>query len=337
MKRRQFKWKWITCLCLSGALSVQLLAKDDDNADNEAREISQAEAQAQNAVDVMAIEIETAARVLSELEAEAMADLVRHQMGVIFDPERIAPAINYIFDAISPKLSSSFDSSSYLLGIEFELEDQQLLVKSLNDDSPLKSNGLLTGDVIVRVNGGTQELQTTDNFGTTLTAVPEYVTTVPEYMLNQIISSSQPLMLKVSRDDEIVVLEVPTNQETWNDYFHFRQSNLAHSPYSIPLNRYFAREVEQTRLVLMEIENDLGQYFDVEFGVLVLQAPERSLLKPGDILLEIGDQKIRAISHVRKSLRNHSEQVEARVKRRSKNLQIQADLTRLIIREVEEE
>lgn len=325
MKRRQFKWKWITCLCLLGALSVQLLAKDDDDI---AREISQAEAEVQNAVDVTATEIETAARVLSELEAEAMADLVRHQMGVIFDPERIAPAINYIFDAISPKLSSSFDSSSYFLGIEFELKDQQLSVKSLNDDSPLKSNGLLTGDVIVSVKGGTDELQTTDNYGTT-------VTNVPEYMLNQIIWSSQPLMLTVSREDEIVELEVPTNQETWHDYF--RQSNLGNTPYGIPINRFFAREVEQTRLVLMEIENDLGQYFDVEFGVLVLQAPERSLLKPGDILLEIGDQKIRAISHVRKSLRNQSEQVEARVKRRSKNLQVQADLSRLIIREVEEE
>ena len=329
MKRRQFMWKWITCLCLLGTLSVQLSAKDDDNANNEAREISQAEAEVQNAVDVTATEIETAARVLSELEAEAMADLVRHQMGVIFDPERIAPAINYIFDSISPRLSSSFDSSSYFLGIEFELKDQQLSVKSLNDDSPLKSNGLLTGDVIVSVNGGTQELQTTDYFGTT-------VTNVPEYMLNQIIWSSQPLMLKVSRDDEIIELEVPTNQETWHDYF--LQTSVGQRPtHGMSLNRVFAREVEQTRLVLMEIENDLGQYFDVEFGVLVLQAPERSLLKPGDILLEIGDQKIRAISHVRKSLRNQSEQVETRVKRRSKNIQVQADLSRLIIREVEEE
>ncbi|MDE0645988.1 MAG: PDZ domain-containing protein [Gammaproteobacteria bacterium] len=320
MKRRQFKW--ITSLCLLGVLSVQLLAKDDDNADNEARENSQAEVL--NGVDVMTTEIENAARVLSELESEAMADFISHQMGIIFDPERIAPAIHYLFDTIGQTQSWLFDSSSTLLGIEFELNDQQLSVKSLNDDSPFKSNGLRTGDVIVSVNG---------------TQVPSdnLRTTFPEFMVNQIAVSSQPLMLKISRDDEIVELEVPTNQETWQDYFY--QSTLVQTPndQNLPLNRFFAREVQQSRLVLMEIESDLGQYFDVEFGVLVLQAPERSLLKPGDILLEVEDQKIRAISHVRKSLRDRNEKVEARVKRRSKNIQIQSDLTGMIIREIEEE
>lgn len=324
MKRRQFKW--ITSLCLLGVLSVQLLAKDDDNADNEARENSQAEVL--NGVDVMTTEIENAARVLSELESEAMADFVSHQMGIIFDPERIAPAIHYLFDTIGQTQSWFFDSSSTLLGIEFELNDQQLSVKSLNDDSPFKSNGLRTGDVIVSVNG-TQVPQPADKLGTTF----------PEFMVNQIAVSSQPLMLKISRDDEIVELEVPTNQETWQDYFY--QSTVVQPPNGqyqyLPLNRFFAREVQQSRLVLMEIESDLGQYFDVEFGVLVLQAPERSLLKPGDILLEVEDQKIRAISHVRKSLRDRNEKVEARVKRRSKNIQIQADLTGMIIREIEEE
>ena len=272
----------------------------------------------------MTTEIETAARVLSELESEAMADFVSHQMGIIFDPERIAPAIHYLFDTIGQTQSWFFDSSSTLLGIEFELNDQQLSVKSLNDDSPFKSNGLRTGDVIVSVNG---------------TQVPSdnLRTTFPEFMVNQIAVSSQPLMLKISRDDEIVELEVPTNQETWQDYFY--QSTLVQTPndQNLPLNRFFAREVRQSRLVLMEIESDLGQYFDVEFGVLVLQAPERSLLKPGDILLEVEDQKIRAISHVRKSLRDRNEKVEARVKRRSKNIQIQSDLTGMIIREIEEE
>lgn len=324
MKRRQFKW--ITSLCLLGVLSVQLLAKDDDNANNEARENSQAEVL--NGVDMMTTEIEDTARVLSELEAEAMADFVR-QMGIIFDPERIAPAIHYLFDTIGQTQSWLFDSSSTLLGIEFEFNDQQLSVKSLNDDSPFKSNGLRTGDVIVSVNG-TQVPQPADKLGTTF----------PEFMVNQIAVSSQPLMLKISRDDEIVELEVPTNQETWQDYFY--QSTLVQTPndqslHLLPLNRFFAREVQQSRLVLMEIESDLGQYFDVEFGVLVLQAPERSLLKPGDVLLEVEDQKIRAISHVRNSLRDRNEKVEARVKRRSKNIQIQADLTGMIIREIEEE
>ncbi len=332
MKRRQFKWKSITCLCLLGALSVQLLAKDDDN---EARENSQAEVL--NGVDVTTTEIENAARVLSELEAEAMADFVNQalgltidQMGFILDPERIAPAIHYLFDSVAPL----FDRVVLNLGVEFEYVDLQLKVKTLHDDSPFKDSDLREGDVIVSINGSLVPTQQ-DDFARF---------SFPELVFEQISMGTEPLVLEVSRSDETLELEVPTNQETWQDYYissYLTRTPSDHnltltSDHNLTLNRFFAREVEQSRLVLMEIESDLGQYFDVEFGVLVLQAPERSLLKPGDILLEVGDQKIRAISHIRKSLRNQSEQVEARVKRRSKNIQIQADLTGMIIREIEE-
>ncbi|MXX94593.1 MAG: hypothetical protein F4039_02405 [Gammaproteobacteria bacterium] len=328
MKQRQFKWKWITCLCLLGALSVQMLAKDDDNADNEVRENSQAEVL--NGVDVTTTEIENAGRVLSELEAEAMADFVNHQlgltidqMGFIIDPERIAPAIHYLFDSVAPL----FDRVVLNLGVEFEYVDLQLKVKTLHDDSPFKDSDLREGDVIVSINGTLVPTQQ-DDFARF---------SFPELVFEQISMGTEPLVLEVSRSDETLELEVPTNQETWQDYYISSYLTRTPSDHNLTLNRFFAREVEQSRLVLMEIESDLGQYFDVEFGVLVLQAPERSLLKPGDILLEVGDQKIRAISHVRKSLRNQNEKVEARVKRRSKNVQIQADLTGMIIREIEEE
>jgi len=306
-----------------GALSVQLLTIDDDN---EARENSQAEVL--NGVDVTTTEIENAARVLSELEAEAMADFVNQgltidQMGFILDPERIAPAIHYLFDSVAPL----FDRVVLNLGVEFEYVDLQVKVKTLHDDSPFKDSDLREGDVIVSINGSLVPTQQ-DDFARF---------SFPELVFEQISMGTEPLVLEVSRSDETLELEVPTNQETWQDYYISSYLTRTPSDHNLTLNRFFAREVEQSRLVLMEIESDLGQYFDVEFGVLVLQAPERSLLKPGDILLEVGDQKIRAISHVRKSLRNQNEKVEARVKRRSKNIQIQADLTGMIIREIEEE
>ena len=317
------RFNWFLGVGMAGLLTVQLAAKDNDSEDSTIAAPPTAE-EILNAIDVTATDIVDAAQVLTELEAEALSDFFNVHVDIMLDPESIAPAMNYIFDTVVQSMSHFLDSIDAVLGIEFEPNDQDtLLVKSLHPESPLTHSGLRDGDILISVNGISAPKRRDENI----------IVTFPELMVNQIQQSAEPLVLEVSRNGETVSLEVPTRKDLWQDFVSSQSAFGTAQNFNSQLDLFFAQEVEQSSLVVMEIESDLGDYFDVEFGVLVLQAPDRSLLKPGDILLEIDDQNIRATSHVRKALRGPSDDVAIRVKRRSKNLQIQSDLSSMVVRE----
>ena len=54
---------------------------------------------------------------------------------------------------------------------------------------------------------------------------------------------------------------------------------------------------------IMDIENDLGQYFNVEYGVLILSTVEGTELRNGDILLSIDGKPVRSVSHAKRFIR----------------------------------
>ena len=72
----------------------------------------------------------------------------------------------------------------------------------------------------------------------------------------------------------------------------------------------------KNRVYVMEIEEDLGNYFDVEYGVLVIKAPEVDGLQAGDILLKVDEKPIRSLSHAFQHKHAASTQVEIQFKRK---------------------
>lgn len=72
----------------------------------------------------------------------------------------------------------------------------------------------------------------------------------------------------------------------------------------------------ENRVYVMEIEEDLGSYFDVEYGVLVIKAPEVDGLQAGDILLKVDEKPIRSLSHAFQHKHAANTQVEIQFKRK---------------------
>ncbi len=94
------------------------------------------------------------------------------------------------------------------------------------------------------------------------------------------------------------------------------------------------RKRDSTRLVLLEFERDMGHYFDMEFGVLVIDAPEGRALKKGDVLLRINDKAVRSISHAQRYFEASDGAAKVEIKRRNKKQEIELVSNDLIVRDV---
>ncbi len=82
---------------------------------------------------------------------------------------------------------------------------------------------------------------------------------------------------------------------------------------------------------LLEVEEELGHYFGVDFGVLVLSvSDDHDVLKPGDVLLKIGENSVRSFSHANRYIRQRSDtpELEITVRRRGKQTTLDLDSSR---------
>lgn len=87
---------------------------------------------------------------------------------------------------------------------------------------------------------------------------------------------------------------------------------------------------------IMEIEADLGHYFDVEFGVLVVDVPddEDIPIRRGDILLSIDENNVRAASQALKYAQESEGEIEIVVQRKKREKRINIDADKLILRDL---
>ena len=69
----------------------------------------------------------------------------------------------------------------------------------------------------------------------------------------------------------------------------------------------------------LRVEGDLASYFDVESGVVLLEAPEDSALKAGDVLLSVGDDKITTIPDALMLLGGVDGEASVDIKREGRN------------------
>lgn len=75
---------------------------------------------------------------------------------------------------------------------------------------------------------------------------------------------------------------------------------------------------ERRDLRLADIGEDLGEYFGVDAGVLVLDTPAKSELKPGDILKRIDGAAVSSTEDAYRLLRRLEEDAQAEVRRKNR-------------------
>ena len=91
--------------------------------------------------------------------------------------------------------------------------------------------------------------------------------------------------------------------------------------------RHMVRRIRRAdpELELVDIGEDLGKYFGVDSGVLVLDTPPGSNLKPGDILRRVDDADIRNAEEAHRLLADLDEDGTAAIRRenRSRNVKVE--------------
>lgn len=269
----------------------------------------------------------------AELESWVLAETTLADIAHAINVEDIVTPLEDFLKTTIKNLSETYSSfSENELDVTLELTPKnQVMVKSIVPEGRFSVTDLKTNDVITVING---EL--------TVDSIDDPVQTVQYYLFPyaKAIKGFPPLVLNVNRGGKNVDVEIRNDEEALRTLS--REIVTLGSPTLKWVNDgqgTFAVHYELPPSVfLMEIEEEMGQYFNVEFGVLVLQAPKDRGFKAGDILVEIEDTSIRSVDHVTKALkRSDNDVITTIVKRKGKTVELETERSSVIFRNAEEQ
>ena len=205
-------------------------------------------------------------------------------------------------------------SDRAMLGVLIADQDEQgVTVGGVAPDGGAEAAGVVAGDVITGING--EPLTGLDRPGERLREILDDV------------ESGDPVNVVILRDGELSDIEVVTTDVYRGDLvprfdFDFNWLPRVDVPGRvIALRDRF--EHRESDLKLADIGEDLGDYFGVDAGVLVLDTPSNSDLRPGDILKRIDDADVGSSAEAYRLLAGEGEAaVEVRRKNRSVDLTV---------------
>ena len=240
--------------------------------------------------------------------------------------KRLSPftsfAGQYLLDTESLQRQLEFMNEG-VVGIYLQPEeDGGVLITRVTEDGPADLAGLQSGDVIVEV----------DDVDVLAVDTP-YETTAA--IINDK-GSGSVVHFKIRRDDEHIDYEMETidrmtlralDAQTHQNLAMIGSNPIIYGPraWQPQVYEYAIPERTDKAIFVMEIEEDFGQYFDVEYGVLVLKADDIEDLQPGDILLEIDERPVRSLSHALRHKRDADDEVEILFKRNKREKRITLD------------
>ncbi len=202
------------------------------------------------------------------------------------------------------------------LGVLIADEDQSgIKIAGISPDSGAAEAGLEAADVIVAIND--ESLLGDDR---------------PLKVLHGVLEGVEPgesVRLMILRDGAEQTVEVTTTP-------YLAQSGLHHFRWwdalddvdvniDLPSFAIDARSLRQPRrdgLRLADIGEDLGDYFGVDAGVLVLDTPAQSELKPGDILKRIDGAAVSSTQDAYRLLRRLEQDAPAEVRRKNRKVTV---------------
>ena len=223
---------------------------------------------------------------------------------------RLAEAARQMAEATREQFTAR--SNRAMLGVLIADQDEQgVVVGGVTPDGGAEAAGVLADDVITGING--EPLTGLDRPGERLREILDDV------------ASGDPVNLVILRDGELSDVEVVTTDAFRADlvpHFDFDWLPRVDIPGRVVAlrDRFERRDVG---LKLADIGEDLGDYFGVDAGVLVLDTPTNSDLRPGDILKRIDDADVGSSEEAYRLLSGEGEAaVEVRRKNRSMDLTV---------------
>ncbi len=205
-------------------------------------------------------------------------------------------------------------SDRAMLGVLIADQDEQgVIVGGVAPDGGAEAAGVLAGDVITGING--EPLTGLDRPGERLREILDDV------------ESGDPVNVVILRDGELSEIEVVTTDVYRGDLVPRFDFDFDWLPRVDVPGRVIALrdrfEHRDSDLKLADIGEDLGDYFGVDAGVLVLDTPSNSDLRPGDILKRIDDADVGSSAEAYRLLAGEGNAaVEVRRKNRSVDLTV---------------
>lgn len=223
--------------------------------------------------------------------------------------DRLAAAARVVTEATPEAFAGGPDRA--MLGVLIAYEGEQgVLVGSVTPGGGAEAAGVVADDVITGING--EPLTGLDNPGKRLREILDDV------------ASGDPVSLVILRDGESSEVEVVTANAHPGDLVPY--FDLERPPRYVPTPDMGLRDRFEPRaddLKLVDIGEDLGAYFGVDAGVLVVDTPANSELRPGDILKRIDDADVGSSAEAYRLLAGDGEApVEVRRRNRSVDLTV---------------
>lgn len=214
------------------------------------------------------------------------------------------------------------------LGVYLTEDGDRLVVNGFPVESAAQKSGIEQGDQIIAVD----EHDFTNNHAK--------VELLVEYLAS--IEPGAEVIVKVDRDN--VSMEFPVETLAMSEMFGFRDVEVMREGLMPWIHNRFIDQPEihierlphqwrdqsdQSSVSVTELNPELAEYFDVETGVLVLDAAEDSELKAGDIIIRVGDIEVTSVEDLFAALRSESDLVSINRKGREMDLDYEETLTGL--------
>lgn len=275
---------------------------------------------------------------LAELESWVLAESALVDLSNAMNVDDMVSPIEDFMKTMLNNLSGRFASfGEQELGITLEATpENQVLVTSIEPEGRFHLTDLKVNDIIIKINEQVAVDELDDPVATTQYYLFPYANVTRGF---------PPLALTVRRDEKDFNIKIKNDDEALRTKFPQKTMRGPMGPIVMwdhdnqgQITEYTIEYKTPPSVFLLEIEDEMGQYFDVEYGVLILKAPKDSDFKAGDILVDIEDTAIRAIDHVTKALkRSKDELINAEVKRKGKKVEIEMERTSVIFRNAEDQ
>ena len=302
----------LACIvCVFASFNLNLVADDSDTLDSKE--------------ELVILQQQTEDSRLRKLEAQMHQLEVRLEtLQELFDamPSIRRPPIDTLFSHYVQALD---DTTEGFIGVQLDqATDVGVPIVRVLEGAPAKIAGILAGDVITTI--GDVYIAELDD---------------PVASLVELINSNAPgsiIRVALLRGTEEVQVDVATVRwssidpeqtstyqipETLRD-IRDRLSSLFQTDFDRPSNTVY----------VMDIEEEFGRYFGVEYGVLVLEVEEIEAIKPGDILLRVDDQQIRTVSQAIEEIRDGEDELKLLIKRNKRERSVTLDKNEFRLRTI---